>query len=80
MHRSDTYKAIAQRLGNIVTAKTLFAKFEVGDWVNVTYAGHIEAYGWITKITGNRATVASAEGNVTAPLSELTLVRKGKTA
>lgn len=78
MHRSDTYRTISARLGS--AAKTVMAasSLEVGDWVQWVVDGHIEAYGAIRRMSGNKATIASAEGMVTAPTSELKLVRKAR--
>lgn len=78
MNRSETYKAIAQRLGPVIADKETFSQFSVGDWVTVVYDGHIEGYGAITRIIGSKAVVASAEGNITAPISNLKLVRKAR--
>lgn len=84
MEHSRTYKEISARLGSAVrsdaTPKT-FAKPEdiaVGDWVQWVADGHIEAYGGIRRISGNKVVIASAEGLVTAPISEVKLVRKAR--
>ena len=58
-------------------AKTTFAEFNVGDKVVATPNNHIDAYGRIIKIENGIATIASAEGNVKAKLSDLELVKKG---
>ena len=58
-------------------AKATFAEFNVGDKVVATPNNHIDAYGRIIKIENGIATIASAEGNVKAKLSDLELVKKG---
>jgi len=57
--------------------KATFAEFNVGDKVVATPNNHIDAYGRIIKIENGIATIASAEGNVKAKLSDLELVKKG---
>jgi hypothetical protein len=58
--------------------KATFAEFNVGDKVvYIPDSRHIDAYGRIIKIENGIATIASAEGNVKAKLSDLELVKKG---
>ena len=69
---------IEKRLGFAAQgAKATFAEFNVGDKVVATPNNHIDAYGRIIKIENGIATIASAEGNVKAKLSDLELVKKG---
>ena len=71
--RRGYIKATAARPG----VKATFAEFNVGDKVVATPNNHIDAYGRIIKIENGIATIASAEGNVKAKLSDLELVKKG---
>ena len=69
---------IEKRLGFAAQGvKATFAEFNVGDKVVATPNNHIDAYGRIIKIENGIATIASAEGNVKAKLSDLELVKKG---
>ena len=70
---------IEKRLGFAAQGvKATFAEFNVGDKVvYVPDNHHIDAYGRIIKIENGIATIASAEGNVKAKLSDLELVKKG---
>ena len=69
---------IEKRLGFAAQdVKATFAEFNVGDKVVATPNNHIDAYGRIIKIENGIATIASAEGNVKAKLSDLELVKKG---
>jgi len=77
MERSDTYKMIAARL-NMGDKPSSAQDLEVGDWVQWISGGQIEAYGAIRRISGNKVVIASAEGMVTAPVSELKFIRKAR--
>ena len=53
------------------------ASFQIGDKVAVMSGQHMDAYGRILTLKGNRAVVASAEGNIAADIADLSLVKRG---
>jgi hypothetical protein len=67
-------KVTASRLG---VKSTHAASFQIGDKVAVVSGQHMDAYGRILTLKGNRAVVASAEGNIAADIADLKLVKRG---
>jgi len=67
-------KVTASRLG---VKSTHAASFQIGDKVAVMSGQHMDAYGRILTLKGNRAVVASAEGNIAADIADLKLVKRG---